>query len=77
MMQGCKKEAVPTPVQDSSPIDLARRAERDGKPSEVRKLLEEGVRAGDALSEELRLVRGACKVQNDQACLADLKKLYR
>ena len=73
----CKKEPPPAPRLSDVPIELARQAEREGRPAEVRRLLEEAVRGDAALPEEVRLVRGACKAQRDQACLDDLHRRYR
>lgn len=73
----CKKAPPPSPSLSDTPIERARQAEREGRPAEVRRLLEEAVHGADALPEEVRLVRGACKAQKDQACLDDLRRRYR
>ncbi|MCL2779497.1 MAG: FHA domain-containing protein [Polyangiaceae bacterium] len=73
---------VPTPNASVAPkasndaLEKARLAALDGRPGEVRALLEARVHGGHASSEEVRLVRGACKELGDMACLDDIKKKY-
>lgn len=57
-------------------LEKARTAALEGRPGEVRSLLETRVRSGHATPEEVRLVRGACQAQGDMACIDDIKKKY-
>ncbi len=64
--------ARPAPV---SALERARAAALDGRPADVRQLLERNVRAGHGSAEEVRLVKGACQAQGDMACIEELRKL--
>jgi hypothetical protein len=59
-----------------SPVEQARQAALRGEPGVVRQLLENKVRSGHGTHEEIRLVREACKVQQDRACTEDIKARY-
>lgn len=63
---------APTP----SVLDRARTAALEGRPGEVRSLLEARVRSGHATPDEVKLVRGACQAQGDIACVDDIRKKY-
>jgi pSer/pThr/pTyr-binding forkhead associated (FHA) protein len=64
------------PKLSNDALEKARLAALDGRPGEVRALLEARVHGGHASSEEVRLVREACKELGDMACLDDIKKKY-
>jgi pSer/pThr/pTyr-binding forkhead associated (FHA) protein len=54
-------------------VDKARQAGADGRYQEVRNLLGARVKSGAASSDEINLVRQACKQMKDQACVEELR----
>jgi pSer/pThr/pTyr-binding forkhead associated (FHA) protein len=66
---------TPKPSQ-AAVMDRARQAAVEGRPGEVRQLLEPAVRAGHASAEAARLVKAACKAQGDTACRDDVNAKY-
>jgi serine/threonine-protein kinase len=65
-----------TPPHDPSTMADAQQAALDGRPLEVRRLLEGPVRSGKASLGAARLVREACKQMADMACKADIDAKY-
>ncbi len=57
-------------------LEKAKEAALEGRSSEVRRLLETRVRGGHASPEEVQLVRKACSVPFDKACVEDVKSKY-
>lgn len=79
--------AVPTPVVTTPPavtkppsgqstLDKAIEAAAEGRSADVRRLLEAKVRSGHGNEQEVRLVRKACSVPFDKACVEDIKAKY-
>ena len=68
----------PTPTKHvgQSVLERANEAATEGRPGDVRKLLEGRVRAGGASPEEVKLVRKACSAPYDKACVEDIKAKY-
>lgn len=60
----------------SETLEKAREAGLRGDFVAVRQLLETRVRSGHATVEEMRLVREACKVAGDRACVEDIRAKY-
>lgn len=72
-------KSTPTTTSTASTpsvLDRARTAALEGRPAEVRSLLEARVRSGHATPDEVKLVRGACQAQGDIACVDDIRKKY-
>jgi hypothetical protein len=59
-----------------SALEKATEAAAEGRSAEVQRLLEHKVRAGHGSPDEVRLVREACRVPADKACIADIKAKY-
>ena len=57
-------------------LERANEAAADGRPAEVRRLLEFKVRGGHGSPDEVRLVRKACSVPYDKLCVDDIKAKY-
>ncbi len=64
------------PASAQNIMDQATDAAKEGRPQDVRKLLEPAVRSGKASLQAARLVREACKAQGDMACKADIDSKY-
>ncbi|MEA2748329.1 MAG: hypothetical protein QOI41_2472 [Myxococcales bacterium] len=64
------------PPSGPSALDKANEAALEGRYADVRRLLEQKVRAGHGNSEEVRLVRKACSSPFDKACVDDIKAKY-
>jgi serine/threonine-protein kinase len=67
--------ALPTTAAVTA-LDKARQAALEGRPGEVRQLLEGSVRSGHASLDAARLVKMACKAQGDAACRDDINAKY-
>jgi hypothetical protein len=59
-----------------SALEKAIEAAAEGRSADVRRLLEAKVRAGHGSEQEVRLVRKACSVPFDKACVEDIKAKY-
>jgi hypothetical protein len=57
-------------------LDKALEAASEGRPADVRRLLEGKVRAGHGTPQEVLLVRKACSSPFDKACVEDIKAKY-
>jgi pSer/pThr/pTyr-binding forkhead associated (FHA) protein len=74
--------AAPAPPASTKPpagpsaLERANEAATEGRTSEVRRLLEAKVRSGHGSPDEVRLVRKACSVPLDKACVEDIKAKY-
>jgi hypothetical protein len=68
--------AKPTSNAGRPAIDRAREAALEGKPGDVRAILEAKVRGGHGSVEEARLLRAACKQMGDTACAEDVLQKY-
>lgn len=64
------------PPSGQSLLEKANEAATEGRPAEVRRLLEGKVRSGHGSPDEVRLVRKACSVPFDKACVEDIKAKY-
>lgn len=64
------------PASAQSVLEKANEAAADGRPAEVRRLLESKVRSGHGSPDEVRLVRKACSVPYDKLCVDDIKAKY-
>jgi ABC transport system ATP-binding/permease protein len=64
------------PASGQSTLERANEAATEGRPAEVRRLLEAKVRSGHGTPDEVRLVRKACSVPFDKACVEDIKAKY-
>lgn len=57
-------------------LERASEAAQDGRPADVRRLLEGKVRSGHGTPDEVRLVRKACSSPLDELCVDDIKAKY-
>lgn len=70
------KPATTKAAGGQSLLERANEAATEGRPGEVRRLLEGKVRSGRGTPDEVRLVRKACSVPFDRACVEDIKAKY-
>jgi pSer/pThr/pTyr-binding forkhead associated (FHA) protein len=68
--------ATVKPAGGQSLLDKANEAAAEGRSADVRRFLEQKVRAGHGTPEEVRLVRKACSSPFDKACVDDIKAKY-
>lgn len=68
--------ATVKPPSGQSTLEKAADAAKEGRSADVRRLLEAKVRGGNGNPEEVRLVRKACSVPFDKACVEDIKAKY-
>jgi pSer/pThr/pTyr-binding forkhead associated (FHA) protein len=67
--------APPKPAGQSN-LEKAYQASKEGRPQDVRTLLESKVRGSKGNPEEVRLVKEACKAMGDTVCRDDIKQKY-
>jgi len=68
--------ATVKPAGGQSLLEKANEAAAEGRSADVRRFLEQKVRAGHGSPEEVRLVRKACSSPFDKACVDDIKSKY-
>jgi hypothetical protein len=64
----------PPPVPPT--LESAQKAALDGRPADVKKILEPRVMSGRATPEEAKLLRASCKQMGDTACVDAVKQKY-